>query len=312
MGETETDDEDGSGGTETESEDVLVCPECGAEAVESERGETVCPDCGLVIEEERVERGKEWRAYSSEEEEEKSRVGAPTTQTMHEKGLTTEISRGDVEKSERRETMRRLRKWHERARAEGTERTLRFGLGEIDRMSSALGVPDGARESAAVILRRAQKDELLPGRSVEAVASAAVYAACRQAGIPRSLDEIADVSRVEKDEITGTYRYLSRQLGLEVPPADPVEFVPRIASELDLSPEVESRAVEILEETAGIGVGKSPKAYAGAAVYLAARLLGEEVTQEKVSDVSDASVVTIRNRYHDQAEALGVDPDLDT
>jgi len=156
-----------------------------------------------------------------------------------------------------------------------------------------------------VIYRRALGDDLLPGRSIEGVATAATYAAARQAGTPRSLDEIADVSRVEKSEIARTYRYVVRELNLEIEPADPGSYVPRFASDLGLSEEAERRARELLDsaKNQGIHSGKSPVGLAAAAVYAAALLTNEKVTQNEVSEVADISEVTIRNRYHELLEA---------
>jgi len=75
--------------TETESVDEeLRCPECSGQlASDTEHGETVCVDCGLVVEEDEIDRGPEWRAFDSSEKDEKSRVGAPTTNMMHDKAL---------------------------------------------------------------------------------------------------------------------------------------------------------------------------------------------------------------------------------
>jgi transcription initiation factor TFIIB len=143
--------------------------------------------------------------------------------------------------------MRRLRKWNKRFRTrDSRERNLKQALGESDRMASALGPPENVRETASVIYRRALADNLLPGRSIEGVATSAVYAATRQAGVPRSLDEVAGVSRVERSEIARTYRYVVRELGLEVAPADPESYVPQFVSELGLSEEVGTRARQLL------------------------------------------------------------------
>ncbi|SEH12531.1 transcription initiation factor TFIIB [Natronorubrum sediminis] len=298
--------------TETEDSD-LSCPECtGHLVVDDEHGETVCEDCGLVVEEDSVDRGPEWRAFDAAEKNEKSRVGAPTTNTMHDKGLSTNIdwrnkdAYGNSLGSRQREKMQRLRKWNERFRTrDSKERNLKQALGEIDRMASALGLPTNVRETASVIYRRALDEDLLPGRSIEGVSTSCVYAAARQAGVPRSLDEIADVSRVEKNEIARTYRYVVRELGLEVQPADPESYVPRFASGLDLSDEAEHRARGLLQNAKEKGVhsGKSPVGLAAAAVYAAALLTNEKTTQAAVSDVADISEVTIRNRYHELLEA---------
>ncbi|SFJ74925.1 transcription initiation factor IIB, partial [Natronobacterium gregoryi] len=139
----------------------------------------------------------------------------------------------------------------------------------------------------------------------EGVATAALYAAARQAGTPRSLDEISAVSRVEKDEIARTYRYVVRELGLEIQPADPESYVPRFASDLDLPDETERRARQLLKtaKDAEIHSGKSPVGLAAAAVYAAALLTNEKVTQNDVSEVASISEVTIRNRYHELLEA---------
>ena len=79
--------------TEEESEkETTGCPECESEnLVQSGEGELVCDECGLILEEEHIDRGPEWRAFNHTERQNKSRVGAPTTQTMHDKGLTTQI-----------------------------------------------------------------------------------------------------------------------------------------------------------------------------------------------------------------------------
>jgi transcription initiation factor TFIIB len=299
--------------TDEEEDESLVCPECGGSLLsDSERGETVCEDCGLVVEEDEIDPGPEWRAFDSKEKDEKSRVGAPTTNMMHDKGLSTNIGWQDKDaygnslSSRQREKMQRLRTWNERFRTrDSKERNLKQALGEIDRMASALGLPENVRETASVIYRRALDEDLLPGRSIEGVSTASLYAAARQAGTPRSLDEIANVSRVDKDEIARTYRYVVRELNLEIQPADPESYVPRFASDLDLSEEVERRARQLLQNAKQQGVhsGKSPVGLAAAAVYAASLLTNEKVTQSEVSEVANISEVTIRNRYHELLEA---------
>ncbi|WP_423745961.1 transcription initiation factor IIB (plasmid) [Haladaptatus sp. SPP-AMP-3] len=289
------------------------CPECSGKLIaDSGHGETICEDCGLVVEVDNVDRGPEWRAFDAKEKNEKSRVGAPTTNTMHDKGLSTNIdwrnkdAYGNSLGSRQREKMQRLRKWNERFRTrDSKERNLKQALGEIDRMASALGLPDNVREMASVIYRRALNEDLLPGRSIEGVSTSCVYAAARQAGVPRSLDEITEVSRVDKSEVARTYRYVVRELSLEVKPADPESYVPRFASGLELSDEAEHRARELLRNAKEQGVhsGKSPVGLAAAAVYAAALLTNEKTTQAEVSDVADISEVTIRNRYHELLEA---------
>ncbi|MFB6112061.1 MAG: transcription initiation factor IIB family protein, partial [Halobacteriaceae archaeon] len=147
--------------------------------------------------------------------------------------------------------------------------------------------------------------DLLPGRSIEGVATASLYAAARQMETPRSLDEVAMVSRIDDMEFKRTYRYVVRELGLEVQPADPASYVPRFCSDLDLDEEVERRARQLLKagQEDGVTSGKSPVGLAAAAIYAAALLTNRSVTQSEVSEVTDVSEVTIRNRYQELLEA---------
>ncbi|KAB7515670.1 transcription initiation factor IIB [Halosegnis rubeus] len=283
--------------------------------VRTANGELMDEETGLIVDEDNIDHGPEWRAFSHQEQQQKSRVGAPTTRTMHDKGLTTNIdwqnkdASGHTLSQEKRSQMQRLRTWQERIRTqESGERNLQFALSEIDRMASALGVPRSIREVASVIYRQALDRDLIRGRSIEGVATASLHAACRQESIPRSLDDITEVSRVERREIGRTYRYISQELELALEPVDPKSYLPQLASKLETSDEVQQEAARIVEKTTELGLhsGKSPSGYAAAALYAASRIVGPKLTQRAVADVADVTVVTIRNRYQEQMDALDV------
>ena len=285
-----------------------------SEVVRTADGELMHEPTGLILEEDQIDRGPEWRAFNHSERQNKSRVGAPTTQTMHDKGLTTSIdwqnkdAYGRSLSAEKRTQMQRLRKWQERIRTKDAgEHNLQFALSEIDRMASALGVPRSVREVASVIYRRALSEDLIRGRSIEGVSTAVLYAACRQEGIPRSLNEVTEVSRVENKEIARTYRYLSQELGLEMQPVDPKKYVPRFCSQLEVSEEVQAKAKEIIDTSVEDGLlsGKSPTGFAAAAIYSATLLCNEKKTQAEVGEVAQVTEVTIRNRYQEQIRAMG-------
>ncbi|MDQ2049079.1 TFIIB-type zinc ribbon-containing protein [Natronolimnohabitans sp. A-GB9] len=294
----------------TDSTASTTCPECDGRLLARD-DQTHCADCGLVVDEDRIDRGPEWRAFDAAENDEKSRVGSPTTNMLHDRGLSTTIDWRDKDgygatlSARKRRQMQRLRTWDERFRTrDASDRNLKHALGEIDRMASALGIPDAACETASVIYRRALEEELLPGRSIEGMATAALHAAVRQAGIPRSIDELATVSRIDYLETARSYRYLVRELELPMAPPDPLEYLPRYASTLGVSSETERRAHELLEGAieSGIHSGKHPVGLAAAAIYAADRLTDDELTQDAVSDATDVSTVTIRNRYQELLE----------
>ena len=296
----------------------VECPECGSRNLEHDygRAELVCADCGLVVDAEFVDQGPEWRAFDHDQRMKRSRVGAPMTYTIHDKGLSTMIdwrnrdSYGKSISSKNRAQLYRLRKWQRRIRvSNATERNLAFALSELDRMASALGLPRTVRETAAVVYRKAVDKNLIRGRSIEGVAAAALYAACRQCSVPRTLDEIGEVSRVSRKEIGRTYRFISRELSLKLMPTSPIDYVPRFCSGLTLKGEVQSKSVEILRQASEkeLTSGRGPTGVAAAAIYIASILCGERRTQREVADVAGVTEVTIRNRYKELAEELDIE-----
>lgn len=302
------------GKVETERE----CTECGNESVvrDYQRNILICETCGCVLKEGIKDRGPEWRAFDQEQREERSRGGAPMTYTIHDKGLSTKIDwrnrdgRGKNLSPERRSQMQRLRKWHKRARVAGSsDRNLTLALGEMDRMSSQLGLPKKVREITSKIYRKAVEENLIRGRSIEGVVSAILYASCRKTQIPRTLDEIAEVSHVDKKEIGRSYRFITRELDIHLPPTDPANYVARFGSELGISGEVRIEAIDIIKraQEEKLTSGKGPSGTAAAAIYLASIACGERRTQREVAETAGVTEVTVRNRYKELAEELDLD-----
>jgi transcription initiation factor TFIIB len=298
-------------------EEIVQCPECGSNHLSKDysRAELVCRNCGFVLDENMIDQGPEWRAFDSEQREKRARTGAPMTYTIHDKGLSTMIgwknrdSYGKLIPTRNRAQLYRLRKWARRIRiSNATEKSLAIAFSELDRMASSIGLPRTVRETAAMIYRKAALKKLARGRSVEGVITAALYAACRQCHVPRTLDEISSVAHISRKEIGRTYRYVSRELGLKLLPTSPEDYISRFCSELKLSGDVRAKTVVILQEAADreLTSGRGPAGMAAASLYIASVLCGERRTQREVADVAGVTEVTIRNRYKELAEKLDI------
>ena len=299
-------------------EETDMCPECGSTRISRDysRAELVCNDCGLVIDEDLIDYGPEWRAFDSEQRQKRAHTGAPMSCMIHDKALSTVISwqnkdyYGKAIPPRNRVQLYRLRKWQKRTRiSDNIERNLAFAFSAIDRMSSGMGLPRTVRESAAMIYRKAALKNLIRGRSIEGVAAAALYGACRQCHVPRTLDEISNIANMSRRDIGRNYRYIARELRLKLMPTLPQDYIPRFCSELKLGGEVQVKATEILRKAVDkeLTNGQSPTGVAAASLYIASELCGERRTQGEITEVAGVTEVTIRNRYKELAEKLDIE-----
>jgi len=264
----------------------------------------VCSSCGFVVRDRVMDLGPEWRSFNQEQWEGRCRAGPPATPMIHDKGLSTVIdwrdcdSHGKVLTPKRRTQIYRLRKWQRRTRvSNATERNLAFALSELNRMSSQLGLPRGVRETAAVIYRRVAEHRLVRGRSIEGVVAAVLYTACRGDKISRTLNEIANVSRVGKKEVERNFRFIARKLSIRQRSTNPAEYIPRFGDKLGLSGEAQAKAVVLIEraEKKKLVSGRNPAGIAAAALYVAGCLTGENRSQVEAADAAGVTEVTLRN-----------------
>jgi transcription initiation factor TFIIB len=294
------------------------CPECTSKNLvhDFDSGETICGDCGLVLYEQMLDKGPEWRAYTQQEKTSRSRVGSPTSYSIHDKGLSTTISQIDRDAFGRklplstRLQMWRLRKWQIRSRVHSSiDRNLSQAMGELDRLSGAINVPSQIKEKASLIYRTALDKRLVRGRSINSIVAAALYAACRRSGIPRSLREIAEASLVDKKDVARCYRLLLKELDVKMPIADPLTYLSKIAEKTGITGKTQGAAIAILREARRkrVVAGKDPMGLAAAALYIACLQHNERKTQTNIAEAAGVTEVTVRNRYKDLKEQLNLE-----
>jgi transcription initiation factor TFIIB len=267
-------------------------------------GELFCGTCGLVLTDKISDTGAEWRSFANDETN-RTRVGAGTSLTMHDMGLSTIIgtqnkdSTGKPLTSAMKSSIERLRTWDSRTQAHSSaERNLRQALNEMDKLKDKLALTDAVIEKAAYIYRKAMEKKLVRGRSIHGLVAACLYASCRNTETPRTLDDIAKGINIRRKDVARCYRLIFRELELKMPVVDPVKGVSRIASIAKLTEKSKRKAVKILEmaKKLGISAGKDPMGIAAAALYLACISTGETKSQKEISMASGVTEVTIRNR----------------
>ncbi len=294
------------------------CPECASKNLvhDYDTGETICGDCGLVLYEQMLDKGPEWRAFTQEEKASRSRVGMPTSYSIHDKGLSTTISQVDRDAFGRklpqstRLQMWRLRKWQIRSRVHSsTDRNLAQAMAELERLSSKVNISPPIREKAALIYRKALDKGLVRGRSINAIAAAALYAACRKSGSPKALREISEASLVDKKDVARCYRLLLQELDFHMPISDPLTYVSKIAEKNRVSGRTQGAAIAILREAKKkrFSAGKDPMGMAAAALYIACIQNDEKITQKDIAEAAGVTEVTVRNRYKTLKKQLNLE-----
>ena len=298
-----------------------LCPECGNTNLisDSTRGEIICNSCGLVLSQKIIDSGAEWRAFSLEEANKKVRVGAPTTLTLPDKGLCTTMgwknkdAFGKNISPKMKAEVYRLRKWQIRTRNhKSIDRNLNIAMKELNRFSSQLNLSKALKESTAHIYRKMAHKNLIRGRSIEAMLIASIYLSCKLNNIPKTLDDFIEFALVDKKKIARCYRLILIELKINIQVSSPINFIPRFCAELNLSGDVQSLSVRLIDlfERKGLMNGKSPQGIASGALYLACRLQNESRSQKEISKIAKITEATIRNRYKEFLNLIKTEENL--
>jgi transcription initiation factor TFIIB len=290
----------------------IICSICnkkeGQAVTDPESGEVICSNCGMVMVEAVSENRSEWRAFKTEEANQRSRTGTPTSLARHDMGLATIIGRTDKDASGRgldasmRSTMERLRTWDSRIQVYSpADRNLRQAFGMLERVKDKLGLSATIIEKTAYIYRKAQERGLVRGRTIRSVMAAAIYITCREMAMSRTLNDVAFLNNIKRKELARTIRLLILELDIKIPILDPIKCVVRVANKVNLNEKTKRQAMDIMHNVtkSGISAGKDPMGLAGSVLYLSSKNSGENITQMDIAEAAGVTEVTIRNRFKD-------------
>ena len=282
------------------------CLRCGKNSLltDENTGEQFCEKCGYVISEKLQSSGPERRSFQNDGLD-SARTGMPASLAIHDMGLSTVINplnkdaTGKPLTASMKANIRRLRTWDSRSQVNKSDsKNLRQAFSELSRLKDKVSVSANVVEKAAYIYRKAMEKKLVRGRSISAMVTASLYAACRDTETPRTLREIAHAGNVKRNDISRCYRLLYRELELEMPVIDPVQCIARISSKLKILEKTKRYAAKILREAQERkeSSGKDPMGLAASALYISCVKNGISITQRQVAEAAGITEVTIRNR----------------
>ena len=291
------------------------CCVCGSnqQVTVPDSGEIVCQHCGAVISDKTEEKGPEWRAVTpteGREGDDQNRTGMPFSLARSDMGLSTVIGRTNKDARGSKinsSILSRLRKWDSRTRVyTSTDKNLTQAFTQLDTLKDKLGLSDVIVEKTAYIFRKAEERALLRGRAISSILAVAVYIACREMGMPRTLSEIASSSNIRLRTLAMDYRLLVKKLDLKIPSVDPIICIAKIANKANLTEKTKRHAINIMHDVIKreISAGKRPMALAASVIYLSAMDTAEYKTQRDIARAAGISEFALRIRIQDLKDRL--------
>jgi transcription initiation factor TFIIB len=231
----------------------MRCPACGGPLItDLQRGEVVCAKCGLVVAEETIDTGPEWRSFDKEK-----RVRTAPLKLVVKTDMAVKAEHGT--------RWRRLAKFH-RDTLHGFERRLAKIGGELKRVKECVGLPQSVVEVAESLVKK--YFETVAGFPPEVVAVAVLWTAAKVAGVPRPLEDFLKCSKASERRVRKAAWRLKEAMKLEKRPSIE-DYVKTLAARVNLPAPVVKSAVELLEKNRRVLFGKNPWVSAAAALWLA-------------------------------------------
>ncbi|KAL3527088.1 hypothetical protein ACH5RR_011744 [Cinchona calisaya] len=182
---------------------------------------------------------------------------------------------------------------------------LRAYLQIID-VASILGLDCDISDHAFQLFRDCSSATCLRNRSVEALATAALVQAIREAQEPRTLQEISIAANLPQKEIGKYIKILGEALQLSQPiNSNSISVhMPRFCTLLQLNKSAQELATHIGEVVINkcFCTRRNPISISAAAIYLACQLEDKRKTQAEICKVTGLTEVTLRKVYKELLE----------
>lgn len=287
---------------------VITCSTCNIKedrlVTDVVSGEIVCSNCGTVVRDGIEEIGKEW-INPKDHETDRSRIGMPFSLAVHDMNLSTIIgktnkdSAGQLIDSGMQARMNRLRIWDSRTMyRDSSSRNFTTAFVLLGKLKDKLSLTPSIVEKTAYTYRKVQEDGLIRGRTIGAVLVACLYITCREQGVSRTIDELAEASNIRRKAIAKIYRDIVFHLERKIPQVNCFQCIDKIANKIELNEITTRHARDLMKKVLEqeFSAGKDPMGFAGAVLYVSLQMEGKTVRQIDIADAAGVTEVTIRNR----------------
>ena len=142
-------------------------------------------------------------------------------------------------------------------------------------MADRINLTGSIVDAANKLFKQVHDGKNLKGRSNDAIASACLYIACRQEGVPRTFKEICAVSKISKKEIGRCFKLIIKALETNLSLIKTGDFMSRFCANLGLPIVIQRAATRIAKKAVEFDIvaGRSPISVAAAAIYMASQVI---------------------------------------
>jgi transcription initiation factor TFIIIB Brf1 subunit/transcription initiation factor TFIIB len=288
-----------------EVDDEYFCRFCGGQKATGcdEYGVSIdlptCTRCGAV-DDSYISQEPEWRTGADHEGGDPCRVGAPENLdhfsqawnmgTLIKKQWSTKRNISTL-------LMRQLQ-----SNVNHKDRSLWYAYNEMDRIGTVvLNLPSSIMYDAKIKYRTFNQNVLTRGAVRNGIKANCIFQACREHGVARTTQEIADAFNIPARDISRTFEiYQQQNPEKEVHVIGPSDLIGRFFNSVTSVPEEHRGRVKMkivqacksLDDSVKL-MGRTPKAVACAVMYVVLTKLGFPVSKADICKICDVSGPTL-------------------
>lgn len=285
-----------------EEDDNDMCPSCKTSSIITKGGYKVCTSCGTTLDGV-IDDGQEWRFYGAEDTKssDPTRCGLPTNNLLPISSLGSTVSYCYSESYK----MKKIRNFHKWNAMPYNEKVLYDSFATISLRAANAGIPQCIIEEAKNIYSKIYRVSISRDTNKLAIQASCVMAACQMKKVPRNCQEIAKIFQISLSKMRKgakkfeeIWKMIENQDHtrdkLNLHSSNPIDYLHRFCSKLDLSDEIYEVCVEVCkvsEEENVMGSHISTSRAAGI-IYFVTSHCGINVTRDDIFYACGVSQVT--------------------
>lgn len=259
-------------------------------------GTMVCSACGLVVVDQIIDEGAEWRSFADDTDQiERSRVGGAENRFLSSAGnLATHLDSASGSLNSYGKSV------YKQSQVRSVDRALLAAFKNITVMADRINLPMSVIDHACYLYQKMYKQNNYKGNIIlkDAKTAACLYIACHKENCPRTSKEICAISELSRKEICDSARVILKTLKTDLGRTKSDDLIPRFCGQLYLPKDVRQQATKIAQEVDKLTTIKSqPESIAAASIYFAAKNLSNYRSQRIIGECVGLTATTISKTY---------------